>query len=193
MEEAIANVQSYNRKINQLRTSSQIQVLMIRMAKTDFYPLIYCGGSVGKITQFNTYGDIKWQDDQKVYLGLNYTLFNGLQRRFKIRQAKSEATMFNHAMQIAVNGIEIQTRSAWETMEMNRKRLGQTAGLVAFARKAYDITRKAYDIGTKTLLDLQQSEQSYNDALLKNSAARFALHSATVDLRVLLGNYLLEK
>lgn len=193
LQNALAALADGNKKIIQMKSSAEIQNLMVKLTKTDFYPIIYCGATVSKITQFNDYAGIKWYDDQKVSVGLTYNIFNGLQRKYKIRQATADAIMFNHAMDLAIKGIQIQTRNAWETMEMNRKRLHQTEGLVTFARKAYDITRKAYDVGTKTLLDLQQSELSYNDALLKNSGARFALHSAVVDLRVLLGEYLWEQ
>jgi outer membrane protein TolC len=85
------------------------------------------------------------------------------------------------------------TRSVWEDLETSRKRLDQARAVGALAEKAYTISKKAYELGGITLLEFQNSEQQVNNARLALNAAQFGFHSAVVDMRLLMGDYLFDK
>lgn len=192
LHEAIERVQSENKKVIQLNVTREIQKLMVKIAKSEYLPLVYCGGSVSKITQFNKDEHIEWQDDQRLYIGLTYTLFNGTQREQKIKQAKADARSIEQTRELAIEKFELAARKTWEDLETSRKKLEQARSLCTLAEKAYNVSKKAYEMGGITLLDFQDSEQKLNSARMALNAAQFTFHSAVVDMRVLMGSYMFD-
>jgi len=192
LDSAITRVQSENKKVVQLNVAREIQRHLVTLVKSDYLPIVYCGGSISKITQFNFDDKVYWQDDQRLYIGLTYTLFSGMQRLQKIRQAKSDVYSIDQTRQLAIEGLELATRNAWEDLETSRRRLRQAESLCALAQKAYTVSKKAYELGSIKLIDLQDSEQKFNGAHIALNAAQFTFHSAVVDMRVLLGDYIYE-
>ncbi|MBD3393272.1 MAG: hypothetical protein GF418_14200 [Chitinivibrionales bacterium] len=189
LEEALSRTRTGNKKLVQLQSGQEIQEQLVRLAKTDYLPMVYCGASVSKISQFDEFSDIQWYDDQKVFAGLTLNLFSGLKRTHKLRQARADQRSFEQTRQQATEGLELATRSAWENVETSREKLTQTKAVLSLARKGYDISKKAYEVGQITLLDFQKSELELNGAKMALNAAKFAFHSAVLDLKVLMGEY----
>ncbi len=192
LQDAIRYVRSENKQVIQLNVAREIRYKLVKIAKSDYLPLVYCGGSISKITQFNPEDDVVWQNDQKVFIGLSYNLFHGLQRHQKIKQAKSDARSIEQSRELAIEGLELMARNAWESLETSRKKLAQSKSLLALAEKAYNISKKAYELGGITLLDFQDSEQKVNGARIANSAALFEFYNAVIDMRLLMGDYLYD-
>jgi outer membrane protein len=192
MDVALQRVQSENKQIIQLNVSREIQKHLVKIAKKDYLPVVYCGGSLSKITQFNVDEDVVWQDDQRIFIGLSYTLFRGMRRAYSIKQAKATERMVVHGRELAIEGLELATRNAWEDLETSRKNLDQAKSQLALAEKVYSISKKAYEVGQITLLEFQDSEQNLNGARIALNAARFGFHSAAVDLRLLTAEYFFD-
>ncbi len=193
LDKAIKYVQSENKNVIQLNVSREIQHKLVKIAKSDYLPLVYCGAAAGWTTQFNRDEDVIWQDDQKVFIGMSYNLFSGLQRHQKIKQAKNNARTMEENRELAIEGLELATRNAWEGLETSRKKLAQAKSMVALAEKAYNVSKKAYELGGVTLLDFQDSEQKVNGARIAYNAALFEFFNAVVDMRLLMGDYLYDE
>lgn len=192
LDEALARVRTENKQMGQLQAGEEVQELLIRLVRTDFLPVVYCGGSISKITQWNSGDELDWQDDRKVFVGMSMNLSSGAQRLFKLRQAKADSRAFEQTKVRAMDGLELAARKVWEDLGVARKKLRQSQSLLVLAEKGQDISRKAYEVGTITLLDYQQSEQNLNGARLVVTAARFEFHSAVVDIRALMGDLLVQ-
>jgi outer membrane protein TolC len=176
-----------NKRIGQLKSAEKVQELQVTMKKTDYLPMLYCGGSVGKFGIFNEIDAIEWQDDQKVFIGLSLTLFSGFQRHHAISQARAERNSFRITYREVVDNLEIAVHDAYEKVETNREQLRSARALVELAETGYSLSQEAYEVGMMTLLEMQQKEVDMKNARLAYNSAQFAFNSAVIDLKLLLG------
>lgn len=193
LEQAFQRLHKENKKIIQLNAAEEIQKHQVKLVKSDYYPIVYCGGSINKISQFNADdNDIAWHNDQKLFVGINYTLFSAGQRYQRIRQTQSDLRSFQQVKAQTVEQLELATRNVWEELQTARKRLALTQSVLTMAEKGHIISKKAYEVGQITLYDFQKSEQELNDAHVKFNGALFAFHSTVVDMKLLLAEYTID-
>ena len=186
-DDALAQMQQYNKQLKQLHYGEKVQELLVRLAKTDVYPMIYCGGSLGKIAQFNALNNMDWYDDRKVFIGMSLSFSSGRVHLYKVQQANADLRAFRHTKKQALDGLELGLKNAYEQLETTRKRLGSMYSLVALAEKGYHISKKAYQVGSITLLDFQKSELDLKSSRLALQATQFDFHSTVVDMKALMG------
>jgi len=191
LEEAESQVHKDNMTLKQLRGNESIQEQMIRLARTDFYPLAFATASIGQIGQFSDGRDMFRQtsyfDNRIVGLGLSWTIFRGFQNYQKLIQAKIDLDNFKLNQRETTDNIDLAVRTAYEQLTLNLDQVKQTEFPLRLAEKAYSISKVAYEIGSKTLLDVQNAEYNLNDVRMGYSAALFAFHMALIDLKVLMG------
>ena len=159
----------------------------MKLARTDIYPMVYCGGSLGKIAQFNAGDRLEWQDDRKIFVGMSLSLSGGRTHLHKVRQAQADLRSLMHTRKEALDGLELGLKNAYEQLETSRGRWRSTQALIALAQKGYEISKRAYEVGSITLLDLHKSELDLKTARLAFQAAQFDVHSTVVDIRTLIG------
>ncbi len=188
-EDALVQMQQQNKKLEQLYYGEEVQKLLVRLAKTDVYPMIYCGGSLGKITQFNSGDKLEWYNDRSVFIGMSLNFSGGLTHLHKVEQARADLRSFGHTKSQVLDGLELSLKNTYEQLETSRERLDSTRSLVDLAEKGYEISRKAYEVGSITLLDFQKRELEVRSARLAFQAAQFDVHSTIVDIQVLVGMF----
>jgi outer membrane protein TolC len=189
-EEALERMQANNRQLSQLKTGEEVQAELVKLARADYMPTVFCGGSFSQIGAFESAAEVKreiFQSDYKVYLGVNMRLFDGLQRSSKVQQAFSDLRAFHQTRKIALDGLQLATKKAWEDMETARQKLIRSQSVLTLAEKSYAIAKTTFELGSMTMQDFRLREQDLNAARLAQTAARFAFHSAVVDLQVLMG------
>lgn len=190
--EVIERVRNENFELKQMEGNEEIQSQLVRMAKSDFLPVVYAGASVGKIGQFGSISELGengvLQDDQKVFVGLRWTLFTGLKSVRKVQQAKAAQKKFSYTHEQIKDGLELEARKAYELVTINKERLAATKGVIALSEKKYSISKTAYELGTRTLLEMQNAELELQRARIGYTTTLFAFHSALVDLKLLIGN-----
>lgn len=190
-DEAVGEVMVKNADIQFLESSQAMQDQLVELAKSDFYPLVYAGGSFGKISQFNNFDELKdvgLGNDWKVFAGLSMDLFTGFRRSQKLNQARTDNQKFVLTKEEAKDGLVLATKNAYEQVTLSKDRLQATRSVLVLAEKGYSIAKKAYEVGSKTFLDVQNAEFELNRAKIALSAAKFAFHTALIDLKLLMGN-----
>jgi outer membrane protein TolC len=192
LEDALNRMRSNNKNIGQLESGEAVQEELVKLQKSDYLPMVYCGAKLNKYLMFDSFDDIEWDVDQSadkaVFVGASYTLFNGLQRRQKVKQSLEDLRQFRLTKGGAEDGLEIAVRSTWEEMETSREQLASARSLVELARKGHALAQKAYEVGTSTRIELQKVENDLNGAQLALNAASFAFNSAVLDLKLLMGD-----
>jgi outer membrane protein TolC len=83
----------------------------------------------------------------------------------------------------------LQAKGAYDTLQNAQMQLHVTAAVVKLAQKAYDITKVAYGVGSRTILDLQNAELSLNQARITYNSAQLTCIESLIGLRVLMGDY----
>jgi outer membrane protein TolC len=192
-EEAKEKMRDRNLVLKQLESGAQVQQQLVRLAKSDFMPMVYCGASLGKIYQFEEFGEIDWgnkgADDQKIFVGATINLFNGFKKIQKVKQAQTDRYSFELTQKMAQDGLEIGLLAVHERLETARAQLESSQALLNLAGKGYTMSKVAYEIGTVTLNDFQKRELEYEGAKIALNAALFAFHSAVVEIKIMTGEF----
>ncbi|MFP4681352.1 MAG: TolC family protein [Chitinispirillaceae bacterium] len=189
LEQAIDNLHSNNYTVNQLKGSTELSDYMVRLAKSDFRPMIFAGASFGRVGRFTDFGDMNqgsnWSNDHKVFVGMNWTLFSGLQRTQKLRQAQMDRSITYINEQQIIENLELAVKNAYEQVMINRNRLEAIRSVMDLAEKSYGIAAKAYEVGQRPLIDMRNAELEMTRARTNYNAVLFAYLKAVVDLQVL--------
>ena len=188
LDEALAKMHESNDQIAQLAGGEAVQNELVNLARTDYLPLVYAGGSLSRIGQFDDPNSSRWGNDQKVFVGLSWELFSGFTRRHKLRQKAADRDMFLLTKKQAIEGLELATRNAYEKVRVNRKRYLAMSGVITLAEKGYTIAKKSFEIGSGTQIDMQNAEFELNKSRLAGNALLLGYNSALIELKLLLGS-----
>lgn len=191
LEQVLEMMKEKNPDIEQLRGKKEIQNLQVQIIRTDFYPTVQAGATLSGFGTFDGAKELNNPNlghDRKVYIGLNWNIFTGLSRIQRLHQAEADKAMFQLSERQLVENFELQTRNAYEQVILNRNNLLQSKSLIRLAEKGYSVAKKAYEVGSKTLLDVQNAEFELNNSKISLSEALFYYQCAIVSLRLLMGD-----
>ncbi|MFP4417606.1 MAG: TolC family protein [Fibrobacterota bacterium] len=189
LDEALSRMENENKQLGQLLSGEQIHGHLLTMSKTDFLPKVYAGASLGRIALFDWGDPVTWHDDQKVFIGMEMDLFTGVQRLYKVRQARADLERVRINRQDVISDLRLAVKSAHKKMRLARRQVKQTEAMISLAEKGHQIAKRAYEIGKNTLVELQNSELQLKQARMAHNAARMNFYMAVVDLRLLMGDF----
>jgi outer membrane protein TolC len=120
-------------------------------------------------------------------LGLNYTLFDGLGRKFNFAKQKENYTISELQMRqvIELNILEL-FRIYYDVARLTTNEINQSETL-EISRRRLDRARYGYDYGQNTQLDVLNAEVDYNNDSITYLTIVQELENAKRDLNVLLG------
>ena len=121
-------------------------------------------------------------------MGLSWDIFSGLSKIYRLKQAEAEREKFKIAQKKVVETLELQARNAYEQVLQSNNNLLSTRSLIQLAEKRYLIARKAFEVGSKTILEVQNAEFELNSAKMSLNAAQFSFQSALISLKLLMGD-----
>ncbi|NLE02511.1 MAG: TolC family protein [Fibrobacter sp.] len=187
----LEKVRKNNPDLEQLRGGSEIRDLRIQLAKCEFYPSVYAGASLGGMGLFDHISNVSntnWGTDHKFFIGVNWNIFTGLRRNQKVAQAEIERELFQISEQKIFENMELQTRKAFDQVTNSFEQLHTFKSLQKIAEKGLEIAKKAYEVGSKTLLDVQNAEHQLNSAKVAFNAAQYNYHIAIINLKLLMSD-----
>ena len=131
--------------------------------------------------------DLKWFPTSTAAVQLSIPIFQGGARVYKEKQLKIQQEQLKDQRDNLRRSLEMQAisyldniKKAIEKIESNKEGLRQ-------AEKAVAISKKLYEVGSSTYLDLSNSELAYLQAGLMYNQSIFDYLSAKADLEKLLG------
>jgi outer membrane protein TolC len=196
LDEALSMMRQKNKALAQLKGTSLIKLLLVKLQRADFKPLVYGGASLGKVFMFDKWNDwtneqVGWDDagstDKKLFVGAQWTLFEGTKRVQRVRQASADVRMFELQIEQTEKHLELGVRRAYAAMLTAREQLGSAELMVTLAGRGFQLSQLAYQTGGLSQLDLQQKQLDMQDARMAQNAAQFAYHSALLELELLMG------
>jgi outer membrane protein TolC len=190
VDEAIVQLHRGNNRIIQLKGSEIITNQQVKLARAEYLPVVAAGAVLGKIGQFSKLDDpgpVTWGNDQKVFVGLSWTLFSGFTRKHIVHQRLAERDMVLLAQQRTIDSLELTTRTSFERTMMDKEQLSALQTMVDIARKSHLLARTAYEAGSGTLFDLQNARLELNKKKLAFSEALYVFHISVTDFKLLIG------
>ena len=131
----------------------------------------------------------KWNPYSVAAFSLNIPIFAGGKRRAEIKQAELNLS----SLQLQRENTERQLRTAvmsyYSNMLTNVKQYHAAAQTISQAKRGYEIAVKRYDVGSGTLVDVDNSQLAYTQAELTRSTAIYNYLVNQVSMAKILGTH----
>ena len=113
----------------------------------------------------------RWNPSSAAVLSLNIPIFSGGKRRADIKQAKIDLSNIQLQRENAERQLRTALMSYYSNMQTNLKQYHASSQNIATAKRGYDIAVKRYEVGSGTLVDIDNSQLAYTQAELSRSTS----------------------
>ena len=187
---SMANVKQRRRELVMLQATETMKEKNIEIEEGGYKPTIALVGGLkyannqNKITEWDA---PKWDKLNKyVSLNLSMNLFNGMQTKEAVVQAKSSLRSTQIQKETAERGFRVQIESCAQTLASAERNLEVLKNNIDLAQRIYDMTDAAFRNGMETQLnlltanmDLRKAKLNYLQGILNWNTAYNALLQAT--------------
>lgn len=190
---SMANVKKRRKELLMLEETETMLNKNIDIEEGGYKPTIVLGGQIGYKNlqnEFYKWDAPRWSKLTKAaFLNLNMNLFNGMQTKEKIVQAKSKLRSTQVQKDAAERGFRLQIESCANNFEDAVQQLEIQKRQVELATKNYDLTEAAFKLGRETQLNLLSANMSLRAAKLNYMQAVLNWNNALLALRQATGEY----
>lgn len=184
MEEWVITAEQNNPTLIAARYNLDASKEAVRSAKAELLPTVNLNSSWGQ-GRFNTFTNpsTPWRETWSVFITVGVNLFNGGYDRANIRRSQYTALQSQDNLELILRQTLDYTRSSYRDVITSLSEVNAFHQAVISARASLDATQAAYEVGTRTILDvlngitnLYQQQQNY-------AAARYAYIISTINLK----------
>ena len=179
-----------NSQLKQLAIQSEILTDTYKAKVAQFYPSLagtvsYSWIAMNNNFKFNHY---KWNPYSVAGLTLAIPIFSGGERYYGLKQTKLQQKQLALQQENARRGLVVAAKSNLNSMETALKQYNAAIATVDGAQTGFDIAKKRYEIGSGTILDMNDAQLALLQAKLnvKNSIYQYLVAKSALDLT--LGN-----
>lgn len=129
----------------------------------------------------------KWFPYSTATLSLSIPVFEGGARLFKQKQIKIQQQELKDQRENLKHSLELQAMNCLDNIKKAMEKIASNKEGLRQAEKAVEISKKMYEVGSGTYLDLSNSELAYITAGLSYNQSIYDYLSAKSDLEKLLG------
>lgn len=176
-----------NSDLNQFDLKTKQLDHALKIQKTAWWPTLAASFNYQYMSMTNDGSDLNFFPMSNAAVQLSIPIFQGGARIYKQKQIKIQLDEMKDQRDNLRRSLEMQAityldniKKAIEKIESNKEGLRQ-------AEKAVSISKKMYEVGSSTYLDLSNSELAYISAGLSYNQSIFDYLSAKSDLEKLLG------
>jgi outer membrane protein TolC len=161
----------------------------LQLYKAQYLPTIAIVGNYTYMSMNNDFrfGDYKWNPYSTVSLNISIPIFDGFKKSSEIHQTKATLEQMKWQRQDVVRNLQLAVNSNVSNMTNYVEQVFSTKDAMAQARKGYEISRKLYDTGMGTLLDLNTAQLGLTQAGLAFTQAIYNFLTSKADLDKTLG------
>ena len=146
--------EEYNPLLNQVGLKKELAKQNVRLQRADFYPqVVAMGGGT-----FYNYQVSKLIPRWAVGVGVNFKIFNGLNREYKYSAAKQTARRVETLEVKAANDISVLIESLYAQMDNYRNQMNSFVASMAFAKEYLKAKNAAFLEGMSSSSDLVDAE-----------------------------------
>ncbi|MCL2597645.1 MAG: TolC family protein [Paludibacter sp.] len=132
-------------------------------------------------------GKQTWSPVSNLSLGLTIPLFSGGSNYYQDKQIKVQEQELSLQRENLITGLQTQLHAGYETLLTAALKIYSSKESVRQAEKAVEISRKMYEVGAATFIDLSNAELLYQQAGLGYNQAVSEYLTAKADMELLLG------
>ena len=165
-----ANVFSLEKNTDLMQLDIQKQQLELanKIAKASYLPTLSLSSNFQYSSMNNDFrfSNYNWYPYSTASLALNIPLFNGLKRQQQVRQSKLTLQTLDDSRINSERTLRLNVNNCLNQMGNAVEELSSNKETMAMAEKAYSISRKQFEVGMGTWLDLSASELALTQARL---------------------------
>lgn len=187
------NIQSsnnfdYNQRIeySTLQTQKELAYLDIRNNRMGYLPQLAAFGTFGYNPASTKLSNItqseRWIDYSFVGLQLNIPIFDGLNKHYKIQQAKLAYEKTQQSTALLQNSIDLEIQQASVTLTNSLESLKSQKRNLDLAQEIVRVTRIKYQQGVGSNIEVINAEADFKEAQTNYYAALYDAYIAKVDL-----------
>ncbi len=126
-----------------------------------------------------------WQDTGSFSLTLNWKfdgLVPGSKTDVQLKEIQDGIDTLSIAKQMAFENAGIEITNLVNNLNTSRKTIEANTSSVELAKRNYELTEEAYNVGTRELLDVESRQQDYLQAVQQLLLAKYAYIAGLLDL-----------
>lgn len=195
-ENTVAKVAAYeslsienNSTVKQLEIQERMLDKTYEMKLAKYYPTLaaqisYNWMAMEEDFKFSNY---KFNPYSTGVLALTIPIFSGGKRYNDLKQAKIQQEQFALQKEDAIRNLEIGVKQVVSSLETSLKQYEAAQKTIEGAQAGYEIAKKMYDVGSGTLLELQEAQLGLLQAKLNLNQSVFTYMTLKSSLDKLLG------
>ena len=157
-----------NSDLVQMSIQKEQLELALKMTKASFLPTLSLSSnfqysSMNNNFNFSTYN---WFPYSTASLALSIPIFSGFKRQQQVRQSKLNMQSLEDSRINSERNLQLSVKNCLNQMSNAVEELASNKENVSMAEKAYSISRKQFEVGMGTWLDLSASELALTQARL---------------------------
>ena len=179
-----------NTSLRQLQLNETMLHQSLKVQKTSFLPTIALVGSYAFQSLYNDnlkLGHYDWGQSSSLVLSLSIPIFRA-SNFTKIKSTKLQISQLAENRRYTERQLKMQVSTYVDNMNASIEQIASNREAVAQAQKGYEISRKRYEIGGGTILELNNSEVAVVSAQLTYSQSIYDYLAAKADLDKVIGN-----
>lgn len=177
-----------NSSLMQLDIQARQLVLAEKINKLGYAPQLGMNLSYGWQAMSNRFSDLNWFPGSTLGLSLTVPIFDGGQKYYKTKQNKVSMINLDLQRDNLIRQLELSVINSLNNIEKAVEQVVSNKESVHQAERAYEISRKRYEVGAGTLLELNNSETALTQSRLQYAQAIFDYLSARAQLEATIGN-----
>lgn len=169
------------------------QIKMLRtqqsMAKAAFVPTLSLGGfyKYGAMDDAFSWKDYQWTPFSVVQLTLSIPLFRGMDRIVTLKKARTSLKQAELQREQLESTLRAEAQRSGDNMKASLKKAASAKQAILQAEKGYEIAKKRYELGSSTLVELNDANLALAQARLNYLQALYDFVSNEADLKKLYG------
>ncbi len=176
-----------NTDLNQFDIKSKQLDHALKIQKAAWWPTLAASFNYAYMSMGNDNVTLKWFPTSTAALQLSIPIFQGGARVYKEKQLKIQQDQLKDQRDNLRRSLEMQAISYLDNIKKSIEKIESNIQGLRQAEKAVSISKKMYEVGSNTFLDLSNSELALIQAGLMYNQSIFDYLSAKSDLEKLLG------
>lgn len=161
----------------------------LKLINTQHLPSLTATGNYIYQTQSEDFKfkDYHWVSSASIGLNLNIPLFAGMTKVNQAKQVKISINALELQKDYLKEGMSLSVQAAVNSMNAAKEQLIANKDAIKQAQRGYEIAKVRYEVGTGTLLELNDSELSMTQSNLNYQQSLYNYLSAQANLEKVMG------
>ncbi len=178
-----------NSAIKQLEIQEQMLDKNYQMQLAKYYPTLAAQLSYNWMAMENNFkfSEYKWTPYSTGAIALTIPIFSGGQRYNQLKQTRVQQEQLALQKEDAIRNLEISVMQVLNSLETSLKQYEAAQKTIEGAEAGYEIAKKRYDVGSGTLLELQDAQLGLLQARLNLNQSVYTYMTLKSTLDKILG------